>query len=317
MGWIILSIILFVCCVTAYIVGKAMKKTSDPKGTSDASDYPRYLKDAQSVRRVGGVLEWSAVIVFVLLFSLFTIARSFHSVQAGHVGVVYQFGNIVGQTDAGLVTTMPWQSLREANVQVQRVTFDRLDSFTQETQDVFIQATVNYQVSPGDIQNLYRSVGPGYFDKLVPTRVNQIFKDETVKYKAVNIAPNRETIRKNVLGRLKTALAPYSIQVDDLLIDNIKFSPEFTKSIEEKQIATQNAQAAKNRVRQAEFEANQVIATARGQAKAYRLKSQSLTPLIIQQNAIDKLNPNVQVLMIPSGGNFLFPSSVLTPKAGK
>ena len=136
---------------------------------------------------------------FALVFVLATAVRSFHSVPAGRVGVVYQFGNIVGQTDAGLVSIAPWKDLREANVQVQRASFDQLDSFSQETQDVFIKATINYQVSPKDIQRLYRTVGPDYFDKLVPNRVNQFFKDETVKYAAVQIAPNRDQIRADVL----------------------------------------------------------------------------------------------------------------------
>jgi len=34
----------------------------------------------------------------------------------------------------------------------------------------------------------------------------------------------------------------------------------------------------------------------------------------VQQNAIDKLNPNVTVIMVPSNSNFLFPNSLLQPK---
>ena len=101
---------------------------------------------------------------------------------------------------------------------------------------------------------------------------------------------------------------------DDLLIDDIKFSPEFTKAIEDKQIATQEAQAAKNKVAQAEYQAQQIIKQAQGQAEANRLKRQTLTPLLVQQNAIDKLNPNVTVIMVPSNSNFLFPNSLLQPK---
>ena len=148
----------------------------------------------------------------------------------------------------------------------------------------------------------------------MPNRVNQLFKDETVKYRAVQIAPNREQIRRSVRQRLATELAKYSIQVEDLLIDNIKFSPEFTKAIEAKQIATQDAQAAQNRVKEAQFKAQQVIKQAQGEAKANQLKRQTLTALLVQQNAIDKLNPNVQVLIVPSGSNFLLPSNLLQKK---
>lgn len=297
MGYIMLTSIVAIVAAIAFAVGKGYRRSPDAKEQA-----------------LGRVLEISSVAVFVIFFLVFTVSRSFHSVPAGYAGVVYQFGNIVGQTDSGLVTIAPWRELRTANVQVQKQEFPELDSFSSETQDVFIKATINYQVSPKDIQRLYRTVGPNYFDKLVPNRVNQFFKDETVKYAAVDVAPNRDEIRANVLAKLKTELAPYSIQVDDLLIDDIKFSPEFTKAIEDKQIATQEAQAAKNKVAQAEYQAQQIIKQAQGQAEANRLKRQTLTPLLVQQNAIDKLNPNVTVIMVPSNSNFLFPNSLLQPK---
>lgn len=304
MGYFIIIGILLLACGVAWIVGNAGRTSADPSDVTFAKG-----------------LRWGSVAVFILAFVIITPVRMFHSVHAGHVGVVYQFGGIVGQTDSGFVTIAPWQNLHEANVQVQRQSFEKLDSFSQETQNVFIKATLNYQVSPTSIQTLYRTVGPDYFDKLVPNRVNQFFKDETVKYKAVAIAPNRDVIREHVRKRLKTELAPYSIQVDDLLIDDISFSPEFTSAIEDKQIATQEAQAAENRVAQAEFQAQQVAARAQGdanavlikaqaQAKANRLLNKSLTPQLINYTAVKALAPGVSTILLPSNSNFLLPASV-------
>ena len=295
MGYLIVTGIVLVIAAIAVGIGRGMAKSQEAESAA-----------------AGRLLTVSALVIAVLFVGVFTIVRSFHSVPAGHVGVVYQFGDIVGQTGSGMVTTLPWRTLKKANVQIQRVTFEQLDNFSKETQDVFIKATLNYQVSPEAIQDLYRNVGPTYFDKLVPTRVNQFFKDETVKYLAVEVAPNRDVIRANVLKRLQAELAKFSIDIDDLLIDNIRFSPEFTKAIEDKQIATQEAQAARNRVAQAEYQAQQIIKAAEGEARAYELKRRSLTPLIVQQNAIDKLNPNVQVILIPSDSGFLLPPSIVS-----
>lgn len=299
MGYVILSGIVLVIAAITLGVARQMRASEDPEAV-----------------RAGRITMLATLVIAPLFLVAFTVVESFHSVRAGYVGVVYQFGNIVGQTEAGLVTTWPWQNVQEANVQVQRAQFSDLDAFSAETQDVFIVATINYRVDPVAIQELYRSVGPNYFDKLVPTRVNQLFKDETVKYRAVQIAPNREQIRRAVRGRLATELAQYSIEVEDLLIDDIKFSPEFTKAIEDKQIATQQAQAAQNRVREARFKAQQVIEQAQGEARAFRIKNRTLTPLVVQQNAIDKLNPNVEVIILPSGSNFLLPSQLIAGRSG-
>lgn len=294
MGYVVVSIILAVVTVIVFSIGRGFTQSPDPMQV-----------------RTGRVMKWSSVVVGVLLFVSWTAVQSFHSVSAGHVGLVYSFGNIVDQTGAGLVTTLPWQNLTEASVQTERAHFDDLEAFSSDTQDVQVSATVNWHVDDANIQSLYREVGPGFFDKLVPTRVNQLFKDETVKYTAVRIAPERETIRKNVLKALKTELAPYSITIEDFLIDNIKFSPAFTAAIEDKVVATQEAQAAFNRIKKAQNNATALVAEAKGIKRSNQLKKQSLTKLLVQQTAIDKLNPNVKVIILPSGSNFLLPSDLI------
>jgi len=241
-----------------------------------------------------------AAVAWLVLVGGWGAVRMFHSIPAGHVGIVYQFGGIVGQRGDGFQAVWPWQEVKEASVQVQRYTFDRLDSFSEETQDVFITATLNYEVSPSDIQRLYRTVGPDYFNKIVVPRVNQFFKDETVKFKSVEIAPNRDQIREQVRNRLKQELASSSIQVDDLLIDNIDFPAAFKQAIVEKQVATQNALREQQKVKQAEYEAQQTIATAQGQARANHLLDQSLTQKIINYTLVQKIAPTIQTALIPS-----------------
>lgn len=300
MGYLVVTFILITVMAIAFIVGRSMARSPDPM-------------DA----RIGKAIMWSALIIGTLLFAGWTAVQSFHSVRAGHVGLVYQFGNIIDQTGAGLVTTLPWQNIAEASIQTERAHFDDLEAFSSDTQDVRVSATINWHVDDANIQRLYREVGPGFFDKLVPTRVNQLFKDETVKYTAVRIAPERETIRANVLAELKQELEPYSITIEDFLIDNIAFSPEFTKAIEEKVVATQQAQAAFNRIKTKENEAQALIQEARGIKRSNELKRVALTPLLVQQSAIDKLNPNVEVMIFPTGSNFLFPSGLKATQGGK
>lgn len=294
MGYLVVTFLLAIIVVVTFSIGRSFMNSPDPMQV-----------------RTGRVMKWSSIIIGVLLFCGWTAVQSFHSVSAGHVGLVYSFGNIVDQTGAGLVTTLPWQNLTEASVQTERAHFDGLEAFSSDTQDVQVSATVNWHVDDANIQRLYREVGPGFFDKLVPTRVNQLFKDETVKYTAVRIAPERETIRRNVLSALKKELEPYSITVEDFLIDNIKFSPAFTAAIEDKVVATQEAQAAFNRIKKSKNNATALIAEATGIKRSNQLKKQSLTKLLVQQAAIDKLNPNVKVIILPSGSNFLLPADLV------
>jgi len=276
---------------------------------------------------LGSVL---AVLVVVLGWGAF---RSFHSVDAGHVLVVRQFGEIVGQRDDGFQTIAPWQSGEEVSAQVENRQFQMDDrqrianienairsgpAISSETQPVYAVVTVNYQVSPNAIQSLYTEVGSAFFDKVVAPRVFQVFKNETVKFRSVEVAPNRELIRREVQAELDRQLEQFSIDVVDFLINDLEFPQEFTEAIERKQVATQDALAAEQRVAQSKAEAQQEIERARGQAQAQRLRANALTDRNIQFEALQifKENPP-EIIFLPSGtGTLLDPSTFLKPSTG-
>ena len=93
-------------------------------------------------------------------------------------------------------------------------------------------------------------------------------------------------------------------------------------------MATQQAEAARAKVQQSKAEADQRIEQARGEgesvriaaaaeAEALALKGRALreNPEVLQLSAIEKLNPNVETIYLPSG-EFIFtlPSRGATPQ---
>jgi len=297
MGWIIWMV--FVMLVSLCATGlNRLFRDSDSKLLTDISQHARAI----------------AVSLFLVVGGLSTLVASTYQIKAGHVGVVYSFGAIVDQIGEGLQFIAPWRKMIPANIQVQSHLFtgkNRLSSFSSESQDVFVEATLNIRVSPDAVQGLYRTVGPDYFNK-----------DETVGYKSVDIAPNREKIRHSVTERLKKELSPYSIEVPDLLLNNIDFQKEFKKSIEDKQIATQKALEEEQRVQVAKHVAAQSVETAKGEgraalekstllAEANRKLSASITPELIQYNLVDKLGSKIEVMILPAGQNFILSPEML------
>lgn len=246
-----------------------------------------------------------------------TIASSASSVPAGHVGLVRGFGAIVGQRGEGLQWVAPWQNLEPASVQTRGHKFEKMTSFSSETQSITVTATINVSVLPAGIQALYREVGDKYFDVLIQPRVFQAFKDETVKYSSIDIAPKREEIRAAVREKLKAEMEAHSILVQDLLIDDISFGDKFEAAIEEKQTQSQLALAEKEKVSSERSKADQQLEHARGeagailinadkQAEANKKLSESLSPAFLQYLAITKLSPNVSVMMVPPSQGLLF-----------
>ena len=270
-------------------------------------DYPM----REGMRR--RIIRWTAIAAVLLLLVL---TKPFVIVRAGDVGVIYSFGSIIGQVEEGFHFIAPWHFVTHTNIRVQRAVLERLQSFSQETQDVFVRASLNFQVSPKAVQNLFRTVGPDYYHVLIEPRVAQDFKDETVKYRSVDIAPNRENIRQAVRTKLERELSPYSIHIVDLLLDNIDFSPEFKRSIENKQIATQKALEEEQLVAAEKFKAQQRVEAEKGEGEAKLARAEkealanqklaaSLTPLLVQQAMIEKLSSKIQLMVVPQGQNFL------------
>jgi regulator of protease activity HflC (stomatin/prohibitin superfamily) len=308
MSYLIISTIVVLVAVVAVVNGIGLRR----QGKSDE----------------GSAWILASVLAIIVVIGGWGAFRSFHSVNAGHVLVVRQFGEIVGQRGDGFQTIAPWQNAEEVSVQVESQRFQMDDrggsegaiasgpAISEETQPVYAVVTLNYRVSDKAVQELFTDVGSTFFEKVVAPRVFQVFKNETVKFKSVAVAPNREQIRQAVQLELDRQLNGFSIDVVDFLIIDLDFPPEFTQAIERKQVATQDALAARQKVEQSKAEAQQEIERARGQAQAQRLRASSLTDRNLQFEALQILKAAPpQIVFLPAGqGNLLDPSTFL--KAG-
>lgn len=305
MGWIVLTVllsILFWACMTMWLWAKHRDRDIAASGGTLRKDaMPAGLPLGAAVL-VG--LLWVAV-------SLFFMVRT---VGQREVAIVYSFsGTITGKRNPGVVTIAPWQHIKKENVGIQHEewVFDSDNAaVSKDQQKVFGRLAVNYQIEPGNVVDLYKRVGPSWKKIIVDSRVPQVFKEVTATYPTQLITANREQLRIDTRERLANELKPYDIKVIDVFVTNLGFSQTYTDAIEAKQKQVQDAQRAQAKVNQVKAEADQKvaeavgeakanIAVAKGEATANRLRQRSLTPLLVQQQAIEKLNPNVQVIVCP------------------
>jgi prohibitin 2 len=298
----IASILVMVLVLGGLVVGSGDRVVKDSRGLE------------QTVKGVRGkaFLMAGGVAVSWLALSLFFI---WHSVEAGHVGLVRAFGAYTGVKEEGLVATWPWESIESARIRnaSHELLMDGKASngsaASKESQDVFVIATINYSLEKSCVEDLYRNYGASYYDTIIEPRAKQIFKAETVRFEAANILPNRERIRNETQRELERQLERFCVRGLDFLLTNVGFGPEFTAAIEDKQVATQEAAAAKNRVQIAKREAEQKIETARGtatstriqaQADAYanKLRSRNLTRQLVEWERIQRWQPDI--IYLPS-----------------
>jgi len=115
-------------------------------------------------------------------------------------------------------------------------------------------------------------------------------KAGTAKFTAEELITRREQVREVTKQFLREKLEPRGIIVDEFNIVNFAFSNTFNSAIEAKVTAEQSALAAKNKLEQIKFEADQRIAEARGKAEAIHVESEALrdNPQILELRALEK-----------------------------
>jgi len=270
------------------------------------------------------LVGWGAAAFVGVLYLMITGAMMLKTVGEREVAIVYNFSNTnSGKKDKGWVTIKPWEHIKKENIGIQHEEWDfgqNNSAVSLDQQKVFANLAVNYQVDPEKVVDLYRRVGPSWKSIIVDARVPQVFKEVTATYQTQDITSRREQLRQETRGRLSAELSPYDIQVVDVFVTNLGFSQVYTDSIEAKQKQVQDAQRAEAKIRESKAIAQQQveaakgerdanIARAEGDARANRLRQRSLTPLLVQWEAIQKLNPNVQIIVCP-------PQTVCVPNSG-
>jgi prohibitin 1 len=335
MPWIILTIFLLLVFIGAVGYAVYERKTYNAKladwnersqtQTLDPADAP------SSYHLVG----WGLAGAVVVLWLFASGWMMFKNIGEREVAIVYNFSNtITGKRDKGLATIMPWEHIDKENVGIQHEEWafvrhpDGTDNaaVSKDQQKVFANLAVNYQINAANVVDLYKRVGPNWKSIIIDARVPQVFKEVTATYQTQNITANREQLRSQTRDRLQQELQPYDIDVIDVFVTNLGFSKVYTDSIEAKQKQVQDAQRAQAKVDQIKAEADQKfeaaagerranVERARGEAIANRLRRQSLTAALIQWEAIQKLNPNVQIIVCPPQ-TVCVPNSGITPVPG-
>ncbi len=235
---------------------------------------PRRIIDLNAVKRkrTFGL----TVLMALILLALITSVRQ---VGTGQIGVVTRFGRVTGRELAeGIHTVMPFgiDRVSRYDIKVQKQE-DDANAASEDLQDVASTLALNYRIEAGRIGEIHRTIGPLYSVKLIDPALQESFKAASAKFSAQELITNRAEVKNEALKMVKDRLEKYGIVVEDLSIVNFTFGQAFAKAIEEKQVAQQNAERARFNL-----EASRI------DAEAQQAQAQTLSPLFLQKQAIEK-----------------------------
>jgi len=260
-------------------------------------------------------LAGGIIAALVLLIGL----NSFVIINPGQAGVLSILGKAVdGALLEGLHIKAPLISAVDIyDVKVQKFEVPAQSS-TKDLQDLSARFAINFRIDPTEVVEVRRKQGTleNIVSKIIAPQTQESFKIAAAKRTVEESITQRSELKQDFDTALSARLDKYGIIVLDTSVVDLNFSPEFSKAVEEKQIAEQRAQRAVYVAQEAEQQAEAEINRAKGKAEAQRLLAETLKAqggeLVLQKEAIEAWRqggsqmPKVLVMSGDSNSNVPF-----------
>jgi prohibitin 2 len=221
----------------------------------------------------------------VAIFLLWLASASTIVVDNGKIAVMTRFGQTTGEElKPGFHFKNPFDEANIYDMQTQKKEGGAAAA-SRDLQDVNATVSVNFHVESGKVSEIHRTLGTDYQDKVMNNAIQEVFKAATAKYDVTQLITDRDSVKKMAFEDLRDRMKSYNIVVENLLITDFKFSPEFAKAIEDKQVAAQEADRAKFN-----------LDRARTDAAAQEAQKTSLSPELLQKYGLDVQNKALDIM---------------------
>ena len=238
----------------------------------------------------GGLISRSSIRVVVpviigFIILVVVLAASVKIVEAGHRGVLLQFGAVdtSASLNEGIHFVVPFRdNVVPLEVRTQKIE-ENAASASGDLQDVSTQVALNYHVDPSTAPTLFQQLGFDYASRVVSPAIQESVKQVTARYNAENLITNRETVKAEIETQIEQRLGPYGIDVETISITEFQFSEQFRRAVEAKVEAEQRALQATNDLRRIEIEAQQAEARAIGEQQSNIARAEGVRQAAVLQ----------------------------------
>jgi regulator of protease activity HflC (stomatin/prohibitin superfamily) len=177
---------------------------------------------------------------------------------------------------------------------------DSLWSPTQEGLQVGIDLTLWHHLAPDRVAEIHQRIGPDFEDKIIRPAVRSVIRLVISEYAVMDIySSKRARIQEEINAKVRALLEKDGFMVDEVVLRDVRFTEEFAKAIEAKQIAQQTAEQMKYVLEKEQREAERKVIEAQGRAKAIETINEALrqNPNYIRYLYVDKLSDKISVIV--------------------
>ena len=213
------------------------------------------------------------------LLALSIALGSWTIIETGEKGVVLRLGKYSETLSEGLNFKIPIVdkvvklNIRDVNLSVEA------EVSSGDMQTIKVQTSLIYALEPNSVGKIYQKYNVNYENILLKPLLLESINSVVANYPIESFVEKRAEISSKINSSFSEQVAGTGIKVKSLLITNHDFSDDFNKAIEDKKIAEQGALTAKFTLERMKLE-----------AEAQKVKQASLSPLVLQEMAINKWN---------------------------
>lgn len=253
---------------------------------------------------------------FLALFAIFLFSNSLIVVGTGEVKVVTQFGRVTGRVlEPGAHFKLPiaqgtlrystkkvtYETSTEESQKNSEADFKDypVDTNTKDGQQVDVYYTIRFSVDPTKATYIAQNIGgeDALVEKIVKTESRIWARNIPREFEADQLYTGSVVeVQNKIADSLRPTFEANGIFLDSVGIREIKFSDEYVKAIEAKQIEAVKIETARNQAEAAKFKKEQTITEAEADAERQRLLQQSLSGEVLRNKFYEKWDgklPNV------------------------